>query len=270
MEKAKDLALLGLSTKEQRVFLALKKGAGTPLLLSRATKVSRPAVYAILGKLKKRRLVVSRIVSGKKHWELDNEQKIEDALYETKRAVLDIPLGRQEIHGASDSSVIIYRGREAIRKMFFRLFEHHQHERFSGLQGDTSTIGWNKTFSTPETNKLNRQIKNNRLIVKAILPDGWFEDQTTMLGTDWAKDFEGRTTRVNFIAPRYFNNGGQVWVFKDSLFLMALNEEIVIEVRNSEIQKCLLAVFEFIEDTSPTIDANQLLRNLITKHAKLN
>lgn len=46
---------------------------------------------------------------------------------------------------------------------------------------------------------------------------------------------------------------------------MALGEELVIEIRNSEIQKMLLAFIKFIQDNSRVIDANELLRKIIAE-----
>jgi hypothetical protein len=46
---------------------------------------------------------------------------------------------------------------------------------------------------------------------------------------------------------------------------MALGEELVIEIRNSEIQKMLLAFIRFIQDNSRVIDANALLRSVIAE-----
>lgn len=251
------------------MLLALIDGINTPLLLSHTTRVSRPAVYAILQNLKKRGLVNSRITNSKKHWQLESEQVIEEALYETKRALLKIPKGREELHGLSDSTVVVHRGLEAVREAMLKLFADKENERFFwGFQGDTSTIGWNKTFTVAETNRINRYIKNHRIITEAILPEGWFEDQTRKLGVEWAKDFEGRTTRVNVLDPKYFKHGGQCWIFKDSLYLFALNEELIIEIRNSEIQKMVLSIFEFMQDYSPVIDANELLRKLIATGEK--
>lgn len=51
---------------------------------------------------------------------------------------------------------------------------------------------------------------------------------------------------------------------------MALSEEVVIEVKNSEIQKMILAFFTFMQEHSRTIDANALLRDLIEKYSKDN
>lgn len=268
MESIKNLELLGLTPKEEKVLLGLQNGLNTPVLLSRETRISRPAVYAILLNLKERGLAASRTTDGKKHWQMSTEQEIEEALYAAKRVLLKIPAGREELRGLSDATVVVHRGKEAIRSVMLNLFSEKKNERFFwGFQGDTSTIGWNKTFSVAETNKINRYIKNNRIITEAILPEGWFEDQTKKLGVEWAKDFEGRTTRVNVLNPKYFKHGGQCWIFKDSVYLFALNEELIIEIRNSEIQRMILSIFEFMQENSATIDANVLLRRLINSSA---
>jgi len=246
------------------VLLGLQDGLDTPLLLARHTKVSRPAVYAILQNLKKRGLAASHITNGKKRWQLASEKEIEETIYETKRALLKIPTGREELHGLSDSTIVVHRGREAVREAMLNLFVDKKNEKFYwGFQGDGSVLGWNKTFSVAETNRINRYIKNNRIITEAILPKGFFEDQTEKLGVEWAKDFEGRTARVNILDKKYFKHGGQCWIFRDSLYLFALNEEMVIEIRNSEIQKMILSAFEFMQEHSQVLDANELLRKLI-------
>ena len=53
-----------------------------------------------------------------------------------------------------------------------------------------------------------------------------------------------------------------------TIFLMALNEELVIKIRNSEIQKMILSIFEFMQDNSHVVDANELLRTLIAEGEK--
>lgn len=244
--------------------MALQEGHNTPLLLSRATRVSRPAVYAILKNLKKRGLAQSRITNGRKHWQLCTPQEIEETLYETKRALLRIPKGREELHGLSDSTVIVHRGRDAIRHLMFGLFADKKRERFYwGFQGDNSSKAWNEIFTVTETSRINRYIKNNGIITEAILPQGYFEDQTRKLGVEWAQNFEGRTARINILEQKYFKHGGQCWIFKDSLYLFALGEEIVIEVKNSEIQRMILSAFEFMQENSAVLDANELLRKLV-------
>jgi len=263
METKKEFRILGLAKSEIRVLEALEEGFKTPLSISKQAKVSRPAVYEILGRLKERGLVGSYIEQRKHYWRIRSDKQIEEALYEAKRSLLQIPEGREEVHGRVDSAVIVHRGKEAIKKTLLTVFEEHKHERFYGLQGDVSTIQWNKVFSVAETNRFNRNIKKNQIIVHAVLPQGWFERQTKALGEEWAQDFEGRTTRVSVIDPEYFKHAAQLWVFKESVYLISLSEEIMIEVRNSEIQKMILSLFRFVDDNSRTVDANALLRSII-------
>ena len=63
-----SIKVLGLSKKEEKVLYALREGNDSPAGISQNTKVSRPSVYDILGKLKKRGLVYSYIEQRKKKW----------------------------------------------------------------------------------------------------------------------------------------------------------------------------------------------------------
>ena len=265
MSTSENPALLGLSKKEEKILSSLQDGIDTPLLLARATGVSRTAIYAILGNFKKRGLAHTHIADGKKHWSLATEREIEEVVYEAKRTLLNIPVGREEVYGLSDSVVIVHRGQESIRKVLGELLFAHKNERFYGLIGDSAAANWNKIFSLQETNRFNRALKRNSIIAETIVQDGLLERQARELGVLWAKDFEGRTTRVNIIDTEYFTHGGQVFIFRQSIYLMALGEDLVIEIRNSEIQKMLLSFFKFMQDNSRVIDANSLLRTVIAE-----
>lgn len=263
--QAEQLKLLGLSNKEIRVLGALRDGKNTPLAISEHIKVRRPTVYQILPRLHKRGLAKTYIREGKKYWAYAKDRDLEQELYEAKKALFDFEEGVEEVRGLSDSTVVVHRGGEAIRKLLRGILKDNNDQRLYAIQGDTVVIGWNKVFGIEGTNELNRLIKQNRIIVEGIIPHGWFERQTKALGKKWAQDFEGRMSVTHSIDSEYFEHGGQVWIFKNSLYLVAMNEEIIIEVRNSEIQKLILEMFRFIQDNSRKFDVNALLRDLIAK-----
>ena len=265
METAEMLKLLGLSKKEQKVLIALQAGQDTPVKIAKSTDISRTAIYAILQNFKKRGLAQSRITSGKKHWRLAPERELEETLYTAKRALLSIPEGREEVRGLSDATIIVHRGAEAIRKVLGELLFAHQNERFYALIGDFAGAYWNSLFSMQETNRFNRALKKNNIIAEMVVQEGVLERQARELGVSWAKEFEGRTARTNAIEAEYFQHASQVFIFKQSIHLMALGEELVIEIRNSEIQKMLLSFMKFIQDNSRVIDANELLRGIIAE-----
>ncbi len=268
MKLAKEnLRLLGLSRKEIKILDVLRAGYFTPLLISEQTKVSRPAIYEILARLRERGLVKSNIRNGKKYWSQTNERDLERELYGVKRQLFDIKEGVEEVRGLSDSTVIIHRGAEAIRKLLKGIIKINKSARLYGIQGDATNIGWSKIFGAEETNELNRLIKQNEIIAEEIIPYGWLERQARLFGKKWAEDFEGRAAVTHEIGEEYFQHGGQMWLFKDSLYFIAMNEEIVIEVRNAEIQKLVLSMFRFIQDNSRKIDINALLRKLIAQKA---
>lgn len=265
METGDAIRLLGLSKKELAVLEALKSGMDTPVKIAAETDISRPAIYAILGHFKKRGFAATHIRNGRKHWSLAPEREIEEVLYDAKRALLNIPEGSEELYGRSDASVIIHRGAEAIRTVLIDLLAAHKTERFYAITGTRATAFWDQLFSPRETNHFNRTLKKNDIIAETILQEGWLEHEARKLGPAWALDFEGRTTRVNVIDPEYFAHGSQIFIFKQSIYLMALGEELVIEIRNSEIQRMLLMFFKFIQDNSQLIDANELLRKVIAE-----
>ncbi|MCB9814582.1 hypothetical protein H6784_04165 [Candidatus Nomurabacteria bacterium] len=262
---AEQIKLLGLSTKEIKVLDALRAGNNTPLLINKAIKVSRPAIYEILVKLHKRGLVKTNIVNGKKYWSQAKEKDIEQNLYNTKKQLFNIDERVEEVHGLSDSTVMIHRGGEAIRQLLYGIIKDHKEQRLLAIQGDVVVIGWEKVFGTEQTNEINRFIKKNAIIVETIMPFGWFERQTELLGKKWAEEFEGRSAISHEIAGDYFQHAGQIWMFKNSVYLIAMNEEIIIEIRHSEIQKLIKSMFEFIKDNSRKFDVNARLRELLAK-----
>jgi len=262
------IRLLGLSRKEVGVLDALRAEKSTPLLISEYTKVSRPAIYEILDRLHKRGLIKSNILNGKKYWSQAKERDLEQELYNTKKQIFDIEDGVEEVRGLSDSTVIVHRGGVAIRKLVLGIVKKHKEERLYAIQGDTIVNTWNDVVGLEKINEANRLIKKNNIITEMIFPFGFLEKQGPFLGKKWMEDFGDRAAITHEISEEYFNHSGQIWSFKDSLYLIAMKEEIVIEVRNSEIQKLILSMFKFIQDNSRKIDVNTILRELIKKEVK--
>ncbi len=247
------------------MFASLQGGVSTPLELSRATKISRTAVYAILAQLTKRGLATSHITHGRKHWGVVEEREVEAALYETKRALMNIPDGKQELYRQADTTIVLHRGEVAVKKLIEEIFKEHKGERYQGLQGDRVFKAWRELLGANEINTVNRFIKENRLIGEAILSEGYFLHGAKQFGPSWAKDFEGRTYRMNEVGREYFEHGAEMLLFKESLYLISMSEALIIEIKHSEIQKMILSFFRYIQDNSPVIDANEVLRGIIAQ-----
>lgn len=259
--------MLGLSPKEEKVLLALQSGEKTVLDIAKTAKVSRPSVYDILLKLKKRGLVSSKILHGKKSWHIASEKELADTLYALKKKLLAFSDGKEEVGGVTDGVVVVYRGDKAVKEKIYNMFEAHKDERFLTYSGFADAAeGWYQMFSPDEVNETNRVIKKNKIIAEAVFPYGWAEDNFKLFGTEWAKDYEGRTASTVYIDKRYFEHGGQMFAFKDSLYLLALKDKLIIEIRHSDIQKMILAMFGYMKDNGKPIDVNRNLRALIADH----
>lgn len=264
-----QLKLLGLSNKEIKVLDSLRYKKNTPLQICKATNVSRPAIYEILTRLRTRGLVKTNIIEGKKYWSQAKERDLEQSLYETKKQLFNISDGTEEVYGLSDSTVILYRGKEAIKKLFLKdLLTEHKGQKLHMTVAMQPSDDWEKIMGLEGINEFNRLVKKNEMITELISPEGWFQNEFARLGEAWAKEFIGRAAIANEIDGSYFNHHGQIWMFKNSVYLISMNEELVIEIRNSEIQKLVRSFYDFIQDNSRKYDVNSRLRELLDKNSR--
>ena len=264
MNKLPNIDILALSKKEKEVLRTLQEGYRTPLDISRNSRVSRTAVYAILKNLKKRGLLVKKVHKGKTSWEIQSTQSISKKISALKNYLTS--MGGEEISiDQSDKSVIVYHGQEVVKKLISKIILSHKKERLLGLQGTMADIAWNSFFTKKETNTFNSKIKSNKIITEGIVPEGSFEEQYEQYGDDWARNFEGRSTRVNVIDKKYFNHDGQIWLFRKSIFLVSLSEEMVVEIKSPSLIKMMRSFFGFMQDNSKLIDPNATLRKLMNQ-----
>lgn len=257
--------LLNLSTKEAKVFLSLQNGNITVVEIATHTGVSRPSVYDILKKLKYRGLVGSSIVHGKKSWSIATEKTLTEVLYDTKKAILGFADGKEEVSGATDGVVTVHRGNEAVKKAIFGMIANRKHERFLCYTAFSDLLdkGWLAIFTPDEINEFNRIVKKNGIISELVAPENWVEDHYKAMGDTWAKDYEGRASSAVYLSPKYFQHSGQIFAFKDVMYLLALNDKMIIEIRHSDIQTMVLAMYAFMKERGDTVDVNRRLRELV-------
>lgn len=261
----KQLQVLGLSNKEEKVFLAIRDGLLTPLLISQSTKVTRPSVYDILKKLKTRGLIESYILEGKKGWRVQPVEDISKSLHEAKKAIVNIEIEKEEIKN-DNGGVTIYRGKDSLRKEVISIFSSRSNEKFLGLTSyDRAVAGWVKVLGSEGINETNELIKKNKLLTDSIFSDKWLEKSYEAMGGEWAKAYEGRTASTAYIDEKYFNFSSQIFAFRDTLYLFSLEDEMIIEIKHNEIQKMILSMYQFMKDHGEKVDANRILRDLMER-----
>jgi hypothetical protein len=65
------------------------------------------------------------------------------------------------------------------------------------------------------------------------------------------------------IDKSYFDHAGQIFIFKNSLYLISMNEALVVEIRNSELQKLIKQMFAFIEDNGQKFNMSEHAESII-------
>lgn len=259
------LVILELSPKSVEVVRALQAGSKTPVDISKVTSVSRPAIYEILERLENRGLVKGESVRGKKQWRLSSNVEIQNLIAKAVAEITGNSEERNTPYESKEVGVFVYRGTKAIRDIMRQVFQTHKGETCIGIQGENVYSAWKKLLGVETINEINRDIKANGMINQAIVPVGHFTKVIHTMGEEWARNFEGRAYRVNEIDEEYFNHSAEIFLFKDSVYLLSMSESLVIEIKNSEIQKMILSLLHYVQNTSRVIDGNEMLRNLLAK-----
>ncbi len=266
MKKDSTVAhLLQLSRKELEILGILEEN-DTPASLAKKCSIPRPTIYLILNKLTRRGLLVKHRIRNKPQWKKNTQENIEKLAHQLSTSLSDTQLsGNKKIRINDESEVVVHRGEKDIFELFSRLIDEHSGERMISIQGDKSGQSWDKIFSVNNINKINQKIKDQKMIREIISSPEWFLSQTKLFGIEWAKHFAGTSIRVQNMESKYLDTGAQIFVFKNSVYLVSMSDGVFIEIKNLQISKLLVLLTRFVQDHSQVMDANLLLRSIIEK-----
>ena len=262
------LDILGLSNKEKKVLscLLLDLQTNTPLLIHRETGMSRTAIYHILNVLKKRGLIERYKENGKFYYRMVSDETIANKLYEIKRELnkggFSPSLEGRAGEGRESMGVIIHQGLPAIQACFIKMFTENKNCKFIGVQGNNTLPLYVKYLGDGFVDKLNKQIKDNKIIVEGIMSEGWEATSKASFDSEWAKNYIGRMANVHQIPSEYFKHHGEIFLFKDTLYLIALRELTIIEIRHGDISQSIAMLIKYIMDNTHTIDINRRVKEV--------
>ncbi|MES2225580.1 MAG: winged helix-turn-helix domain-containing protein [Patescibacteria group bacterium] len=255
----------GLSNAARSVLAQVKAGRETPVQISKETDISRPAIYAILAQLEEQGLVACHSIKGARHWRIASASAINRLLEKAREEILGSREEKEVLYQEGNVGIKVYRGSKTISEVMRYIFQEHRGETCIGFQGDNVFADWRDLLGAETIHELNKSIKKNGMVIQVVIPEGSLERSFEIMGFEWAKHFEGRAYRVNEIDEEYFKHKGEMFLFKDSVYLISMREELVIEIKHSQIQKMLYLLFEYVQNTSKVIDGNEILRELMVK-----
>gem|GEM_PF-5634233 len=258
----KEASLFGFTTKEEGVFESLGSHS-TPLEIARDSKISRPTVYNVLLCLKKRGLAYSKVIEGKRIWHRTNKDEILKLLDSAKNTLILEQEKHLYLLPKQDQPLTVHIGESAIAHLLRHVFESHTGERILSIQSTNVAQSYKNIFGIKGVNELNTVIKENKIIVDAILPNTYFASMFRVWGVSWAKQFEGRSTSVHTIDEKHIDNATDFLLFRDTLILIVHNEKLAYEIKSPELIQFFTPLFTFIKENSMKIDANAELRKLM-------
>lgn len=257
------LQILGLSPRAAAVLLQIKAGRSTPVQIAKHINLSRPAIYAILRNLETQGLVTETYDGNTRVWNIAHISQINSLFEAAKEGLLGSSTEKAVKYTDSGIQVNVYRGKETIGELMKEIFASHRGQKCIGIQGANVYPGWKDLLGVEFVNELNKVIKKNKMINQAIVPIGHFDEVVKVMGVEWARHFEGRPYRANEIDSKYFEHKGEMFFFKDSVYLVSMGENLVIEIKHSHIHKMLYGLIEYVQENSKVIDGNERLRKII-------
>jgi sugar-specific transcriptional regulator TrmB len=265
-ETSNSLTKLLQLNQNERIILELVDRNDTPVTLAKRCQIPRPTIYLTLNKLTERGLILHHKIGKKISWSKNSSENINKLLDEARFCLTEELSKTQERIFISDKmQILIHKGKDQIFKLLSSIITRYPKERLIVISGDLVIDSWNKVLGVDKINALNRQEKEAGMTSELIASVDSFKNQAQTFGIEWAKGFEGRSIRVQNIEAKYLDYASQIFIVKDQAYLVSMDDEVFIEIRNDEIIKLILSLAKFIQDHSEVFDPNALLRELIEK-----
>ena len=256
--------LLQLTDNEKNILNCFNnESIETPLTLSGKVNIPRPTVYITLEKLESRGLISPVKIGKRIFWKKTEEEIIVQHISNLKDELMSKNT-YEKMSVTEDTDIAIYRGEKTILTLFTKLIDEHRGNRLMGIQGDYAGDSWKGVFSLENINMINQKIIEKGLITEIVTSKDWFKRQIKIFGKSWAENFIGRTAQVHFINNTYLNYKSQIFIFENQVFLVSMEEELFIEIKNMSIAKMLISLIKFTEDHTSSVDVNKIISDLIS------
>lgn len=263
-KKISPTDLLALTPNESNILDILQTvDFATPVTIAKSCLIPRPTIYITLKKLEDRGLVKKRKLNSKTIWQISDINTIQEHVDNAKSFLLKNRGNQRKIKLNENTDIVMHHGRLTILSLFEKLIHKHGGNRLMGIQGIYAGDAWQNVFQGEDINRINSQMTEEGLITEIITSKDWFKRQVQIFGRSWAENFIGRTAQVHFIEDKYLNYKSQIFLFENQLYLVSMEDEIFIEIKNKEVSKLIISLIRFIEDHSKSIDINQMLADML-------
>jgi hypothetical protein len=145
-------------------------------------------------------------------------------------------------------------------KMFERLLNLPSNSRVKGIQPDKSLSQAIKRVDIAEWSKINRVIKEKKLIFEGVVHEKSVDTILKDLGKNRAlvayESFIGRLEDYVKIPDDFANVESEIYIFGGSVYIINWNRETALEIRNNDMVELLTAMFSCVKELGQRYSQN--------------
>lgn len=264
-----SLELLGLSESETAILETLGT-AKSVQDIALDSKVSRTGVNHIIKKLAKKSLV-THIRHGKRRLYIalspsELSLKLQNALDDL--SIHEGSAKSARVKTSKESEFIIYSGIKEIIPAHERIASLNKNERIRAIQPNKSWMNLHKKLTPKELVRFNNTIRENKLIIDAVLQDdaykkyGEFFREDPAALKEIATSFTDRMADYTTVSSKFFNQNAEIWIYSKTFFIINWEEEVAIEINNPDIMGFMKDMYEIVKSKGSKIDHNQIMREI--------
>jgi hypothetical protein len=262
-EVTKRAKILGLSTLENALMQGLSNEPISVSRLSKRLHVPRTSIYRPLKALAARGFVESVRVGKRTCWRRISDELLIAAmspiLFESTRNPGDPP---------THPEFFLHTGNESLMRLYEKLGDS-KGQRVLGIQPNRSAASVLEVFPFDRLVKLNQRIKDNGVIVEALLQEDFipfYIDLVNRKGLSVKKilkAFGGRAADTMYVPRQFINFDSEIIILPSSAYIFHWSKGVAIEVRNQETLGLLRDLFALAKSIGHKADQNEMVQEYL-------
>ncbi len=265
-----SLEIFGL-TKTEAVVLEVLDTAKSVQNIAKDSKISRTGINHTLKKLYNKGLITyTRHGKRKSYVAMTPSQlshKLQIAVDE-----LNISGGTKKsarVKISKESEFTIYTGIKEIIPAHERIASLNKDQRLRAIQPNKSWMNLHKKLNPKQLIRFNEAIRDNKIIVDAVVQSNAYalygeffkHDPKTLKSI--AESFTDRMADYTSISEKFFDYNAEIWIYKETVFIINWEEEVAIEITNTDIMHFMKDMYEIVKSKGSKIDHNQIMREIL-------
>ena len=258
--------ILGLSHREQKIYNGIHATPRTVAEIARAASVPRMTAHYCLLRLLERG-VIERV---KRDGYFLYRRIPQEKLFMNALPQSEMPAGVLTIPITKDTETVVYRGLQDIYKRYENICRENAHQRVRCIQTTESTRHIVNDFSRKEVDHLNALISKNKIICDVIVEEDIFDPMFAKFQKDGKGAFEKYLgvfldrISVTYVLPKHFISfKNDMLLFKDVAMFIDWEKQIAVELRNKEIVRMCLDLFETFKTHARRVEYKDMVQKYL-------